>query len=147
MASTTKGRGKRKSKRPFAVVKATDRIQFPERPDLSKPSYFFECLDYAAADKSTQAYLAEFPRRNPGEEREHFHEGSEFIFVLDGVLTVLHSQVREARSHLRTRLYALRLADDDAFRADVDQLAEEIDAGRPPATFSLGDVLESQGLT
>jgi transcriptional regulator with XRE-family HTH domain len=83
--------GQRKSKRPFAVVKATDRIQFPERPDLSKPAYFFECLDYAAADKSTQAYLAEFPRRNPGEEREHFHEGSEFIFVLDGVLTVRYA--------------------------------------------------------
>jgi quercetin dioxygenase-like cupin family protein len=72
------------------MVRADERIQFPERPDLSKPAYFFECLDFSAPDKGTQAYLAEFPRRSPGETREHYHDGSEFIYVLEGVLTVLH---------------------------------------------------------
>lgn len=81
----------KKSKRPFTVVKAADRIHFPERPDLAKPAFFFECLDYSAPDKATQAYLAEFPKRNPGEQHEHYHEGSEFVFVLDGVLTISYA--------------------------------------------------------
>jgi transcriptional regulator with XRE-family HTH domain len=79
--------GNRKRKRPFAVVRGDDRIRFPERPDLRNPAYFFECLDYSAPDKSTQAYLAEFPRQD-AERHEHFHEGSEFIFVLEGTLIV-----------------------------------------------------------
>jgi hypothetical protein len=64
---------------------------------------------------------------------------------LDRTLDTLHAEVREMRDHLRGRLYALRLGDDAAFRADVDQLAEDLEAGKTPPTFSLEEVLESQG--
>lgn len=35
-----------------------------------------------------QAYLAEFPPRAPKENTEHFHDGSEFLYLLEGELTI-----------------------------------------------------------
>lgn len=63
---------------------------------------------------------------------------------LDKTLEQVHADIREAKEHLRSRLYALRLADDAAFRSDVDRLAEELAAGEAPSTFSLDEVLERQ---
>ena len=80
--------GNRKRKRPFALIRAEERIKFPDRPASAKPDYFFECLAFAAQEKSMQAYLAEFPKRAPGEAAEHAHEGAEFIHVLEGSLVV-----------------------------------------------------------
>ncbi len=72
----------------FAVVRARERMRFPERPDSPEPAYFFECLTFAAQGRTLQAYLAEFPPRDPGGFREHFHDGSEFLHVLEGSLTI-----------------------------------------------------------
>ena len=41
-----------------------------------------------------QAYLAEFPRRPEKEPQEHFHEGHEFFYVVDGAL-ILHYQAED----------------------------------------------------
>ena len=78
----------RRRKRTFALTRHNERIRFPDRPDAPRPNYFFECLAFAAQDKSMQAFLAEFPRREPEETTEHFHEGAEFIHVLEGVLDI-----------------------------------------------------------
>ena len=78
----------RGGKRVFAIVRAAERMRFPERPDLPKPAYFFECLAFATQGKGMQAYLAEFPKRASGEAVEHVHDGAEFLFILDGKLTV-----------------------------------------------------------
>jgi len=72
----------------FSVVRAQERMRFPERPDAPVPSYFFECLTFATQGKGIQAYLAEFPWRSPAEASEHFHEGSEFLFLLEGRLNI-----------------------------------------------------------
>ena len=72
----------------FAVVRARERIRFPDRPDAPSPSYFFECLTFAAQGKGVQAYVAEFPRRSEDEVSEHFHDGLELIYVLEGSLTI-----------------------------------------------------------
>jgi transcriptional regulator with XRE-family HTH domain len=72
----------------FSVVTAQERMRFPERADTPTPAYFFECLAFSTQGKGLQAYLAEFPRRAPGEVSEHFHEGSEFLLVLEGSLTI-----------------------------------------------------------
>ena len=77
----------RREKKLFSVVRAHERMRFPERPDLPNPSYFFECLAYAAQGKGLQAYMAEFPER-AGEAQEHFHEGSEFLVLTEGSLTI-----------------------------------------------------------
>lgn len=73
----------------FTIVRKSDRIQFPDRPDSPLPCYFFECLAFSAQEKGLQAYLAEFPQRGAEECRVHLHEGSEFVFVTRGTLTIM----------------------------------------------------------
>ncbi|MBY0507418.1 MAG: XRE family transcriptional regulator [Bryobacteraceae bacterium] len=74
--------------RMFSVVRAGERIKFPDRADVTIPSYFFECLAFHVQDKSLQAYLAEFPFRDDGKDMEHAHEGAEFIHILSGTLAI-----------------------------------------------------------
>ena len=81
--------GDRSRQKLFAVVRASERIRFPDRADTPTPSYFFECLAYSVQDKSIQAYLAEFPKRSPAEITPHIHDGSEFLFVMEGPLGIL----------------------------------------------------------
>ena len=88
--------GDKKRKRPFIVVKGAERIKFPDRPTNPKPDYEFECLAFSSQDKSLQAYLAEFPKRHPGETAEHYHEGAEFVHVLEGSLVIRY----QAEDHL-----------------------------------------------
>lgn len=78
----------RRRKRTFAITRANERIQFPERADVSRPSYFFECLAFAAQEKAMNAYIAEFPKRDSDETVEHFHDGAELLHVLEGVVEV-----------------------------------------------------------
>jgi transcriptional regulator with XRE-family HTH domain len=80
--------GAKKKRQLFALIRAEERIKFPDRPDSPLPSYFFENLAYACQDKSIQVYLAEFPNRAPSEVTEHLHEGAEFVFVLEGEVTI-----------------------------------------------------------
>jgi transcriptional regulator with XRE-family HTH domain len=79
--------GQKRGRKLFSVVRAGERIRFPERPDLPKPNYSFECLTFAAPGQNFNAYLAEFPVLS-SEGKEHFHDGTEFIFMLDGSLTI-----------------------------------------------------------
>jgi transcriptional regulator with XRE-family HTH domain len=80
--------GDNSARRVFSIVRAEERMRFPERADTPVPSYFFECLTLATHGKGLQAYLAEFPPRPSADGNEHFHDGSEFIFVLEGSLTI-----------------------------------------------------------
>jgi transcriptional regulator with XRE-family HTH domain len=80
--------GDRRRKRPFIVVQQADRLKFPDRPENAKPDYLFECLAFSSQEKSLQAYLAEFPKRQPGESTEHYHDGAEFVHVIEGSLVV-----------------------------------------------------------
>ena len=80
--------GDKRGQKMFSIVRAGERMRFPERADAPSPSYFFECLAYASQGKDLQAYLAEFPAPPAGSVTEHFHEGSEFLFILDGTLTI-----------------------------------------------------------
>ena len=72
----------------FAIVRAAERLRFPDLPDSPVPGFFFEVLAFGATDKSIGAYLAEFPPHDAGTVRPHQHEGAEFIHVLQGVLAV-----------------------------------------------------------
>jgi transcriptional regulator with XRE-family HTH domain len=80
--------GDKRGKKLFSVVRAQERMRFPERPDVPAPAYFFECLTFATQGRGLQVYLAEFPRRARAEGNEHFHDGTEFLFVLEGSLTI-----------------------------------------------------------
>lgn len=80
--------GDRKRKRPFIAVRSEERMSFPDKPSNPRPEYMFEVLAFSSHEKTMQAYLAEFPKRGPGESTEHAHEGAEFVHVLDGSLVV-----------------------------------------------------------
>jgi transcriptional regulator with XRE-family HTH domain len=82
--------GDKKRRRAFLVVTAEERIRFPARQGAPKPDYFFECLAFSAQEKSLQAYVAEFPRRSLEEVTGHYHEGAEFLHVLEGTLVIRH---------------------------------------------------------
>jgi transcriptional regulator with XRE-family HTH domain len=84
--------GDRKKKHLFGITRREERIKFPDQPGSVKPSYFFENLAFPAQDKAIQAYLAEFPKCSPDEVRPHFHEGSEFLYVFEGTLTIWYDE-------------------------------------------------------
>src|SRR5947209_14008989 len=88
--------GEKRAKRVFAIVRAGDRLRFPETPDDPVPGYFFEVLAYTAVEKALSAYLAEFPRMDVKDSREHAHDGSEFVHVLSGTLAIRY----QAEEHL-----------------------------------------------
>jgi len=72
----------------FTVMRAAERIRFPDRPDAPKPTFFFECLAFQAKDKSMEAYVAEFPCRLAGDASPHFHPGAEMVYVLEGAVAI-----------------------------------------------------------
>lgn len=82
----------RRRRRTFTLVRAAERLRFPERADSPLPSYFFECLAFSAQGKSMQAYLAYFPPREEANVQEHVHEGSEFVFLVEGSMLIRFMQ-------------------------------------------------------
>lgn len=70
-----------------AATRKKDRLRLPDKPDAASPAFFFECLDYPATERRIDAYRAEFPPQAAAAE-PHRHEGSEFIYVLEGQLAV-----------------------------------------------------------
>jgi transcriptional regulator with XRE-family HTH domain len=77
-----------RSRRIFSIVRAGERLRFPDRPDSPTPGYFFEVLTFGATEKSMSAYLAEFPAHESKDARPHFHNGAEFVYVLIGELAI-----------------------------------------------------------
>jgi transcriptional regulator with XRE-family HTH domain len=94
--------GDKRNQKLFSIVRAPERMRFPERADTPTPAYFFECLAFSTQGKGMQAYLAEFPCGNTGPISEHFHDGSEFLFVLEGSLNIrfqgMDYEIREGDS-------------------------------------------------
>lgn len=78
----------RKVKRVFSIVRANERIRFPDLADSAIPGYFFEVLAFGATDKALSAYLAEFPKHEGKITRHHSHDGAEFVHVLNGTLAI-----------------------------------------------------------
>jgi quercetin dioxygenase-like cupin family protein/DNA-binding XRE family transcriptional regulator len=70
-----------------AVTRKKDRLRLPDKPDAAFPAFFFESLDYPATERRIDAYRAEFPPQAATTE-PHRHEGTEFVYVLEGQLAV-----------------------------------------------------------
>jgi transcriptional regulator with XRE-family HTH domain len=70
-----------------AVTRKKERLCLPNRPSEEAPSYFFESLDFAATDRKSDIFYAEFPRAAKPSEL-HAHAGTEFIYVINGGLVV-----------------------------------------------------------
>ena len=69
------------------VVRAADRLRFPEKQDDDQSAYDFESLDFTASARQMNAYRADF-RPGDGVRRVHAHEAAEFLFVVTGALIV-----------------------------------------------------------
>lgn len=80
--------GSKRGRTVFSVVRAAERIRFPDRAGATLPGFFFECLAFSTQNKSLQAYLAEFPYRKAEEAVEHSHEGAEFLHMLEGSIVI-----------------------------------------------------------
>jgi transcriptional regulator with XRE-family HTH domain len=72
----------------FSVIRAKERVKVPQELDSPVPGYNFEVLAFGAIDKSLSAYLGEFPKLEANDIHEHFHDGSEFVHVLQGSLAI-----------------------------------------------------------
>lgn len=71
-----------------AIVRHGERIRFPEKPNARDIAYYFECLDFNALDRKSNAFYAEFEPLVPEKARPHSHAGAEFLHVLRGKLVL-----------------------------------------------------------
>lgn len=114
----------------ISIVRSAERLRFPERSDTSDPMYFFECLAFATQGKGMQAYLAHFPPRDSPECPEHSHEGAEFLYILEGDLT-LRFQGHEHQLHEGDSVY-MESIELHGYRARSDKGARAIVVTLPP---------------
>jgi len=80
----------------FVRVAQGDRLKFPNKAN-AKPgevSYHFESLDFEAVQRKLSSYLAYFEpvEGEPEKGRFHFHEGVEFIYVIEGDLDIFMAE-------------------------------------------------------
>ena len=71
-----------------AVTKKDQRVDLPERPGMREAAYRFASLDYPATERRFNSYYAEFLPVAREKLRPHDHPGVEFIYVIQGILSV-----------------------------------------------------------
>jgi transcriptional regulator with XRE-family HTH domain len=71
-----------------AIVRKRDRIQLPDRPGGRDTAFHFESLDYPATERRFNCYSATFLPVAPEKLRPHQHPGAEFIYSIQGTLSV-----------------------------------------------------------
>jgi transcriptional regulator with XRE-family HTH domain len=92
-----------------AVTRKEARVELPERPGARDAAYRFASLDYAATERRFNCYYAEFLPVAPEKLRLHDHAGVEFIYVIDGGLTV----------HINGKEHALEAGDAIYFDSTI----------------------------
>jgi transcriptional regulator with XRE-family HTH domain len=92
-----------------AVSRKGDRVALPDQPGAADMAYSFESLDYPATERRFNSYYAEFFPLPVDRLRPHSHTGVEFIYTLQGTLSV----------HIGDDEHALRPGDAIYFDATV----------------------------
>ena len=78
----------------FRVHRRKERVRMPQT-GTDTPAYFFESLGYMVPDRHMDPYFAEFvPLSAQHEPKAHMHPGYEFLYVLEGELTLHHGENR-----------------------------------------------------
>jgi transcriptional regulator with XRE-family HTH domain len=72
----------------IAVTRKAQRVELPERPGARDVAYRFASLEYSATERRFNSYYAEFLPLAPEKLRPHEHTGVEFIYVIQGTLSV-----------------------------------------------------------
>jgi transcriptional regulator with XRE-family HTH domain len=92
-----------------AVTRKSQRVELPERPGAREAAYRFASLDYTATERRFNCYYAEFFSVAADKLRPHEHAGVEFIYVIEGGLSV----------HISGEEHALAAGDAMYFDATV----------------------------
>ena len=71
-----------------AVTRKDERVELPERAAAREAAYRFASLDYPATERRFNCYYAEFFPVAREKLQPHDHAGVEFIYVMDGSLTI-----------------------------------------------------------
>jgi transcriptional regulator with XRE-family HTH domain len=71
-----------------AVTRKSERVELPERQGTRESAYRFASLDYPATERRFNCYYAEFLPVAAEKLRPHDHAGAEFIYVIQGTLSV-----------------------------------------------------------
>ena len=82
----------------LGIVRKKDRLRFPDSPDVRKPSYYFESLDFPVPNRALNSYLAEFEPTGDENIRPHQHAGIELLYVLSGRLELRAGEDRHELS-------------------------------------------------
>jgi mannose-6-phosphate isomerase-like protein (cupin superfamily) len=93
----------------LAIVRKGERVQLPERPRAGEVAFRFESLDYPATERRFHSYYAEFFPVAVDRLRPHTHSGVEFIYTIQGVLSV----------HINGNEHALHSGDSVYFDSSV----------------------------
>jgi transcriptional regulator with XRE-family HTH domain len=76
----------------FRIHRRKERVRLPQT-GVDSPAYFFESLGYLVPDRQMDPYYAEFvPQVLAIEPKAHLHQGSEFLYVLEGELAIRHGE-------------------------------------------------------
>ncbi len=74
----------------FRVHRRKERVRLPQT-GVETPTYFFESLGYMVPDRHMDPYFAQFvPLEKNQEPKAHMHPGYEFLYVLEGELSLRH---------------------------------------------------------
>jgi len=71
-----------------AVARKSERVELPDRPGAREVAYRFASLDYPATERRFNSYHAEFFPVMPDKLQPHEHAGVEFVYVIQGTLSV-----------------------------------------------------------
>jgi len=82
----------RRQQRPFTLMRKEERVKFPDEADNRAPNYFFECMPFPSAEKPVRVYLAEFSRVAEEDVKEHSHDGTEFLYVIEGSMAIRYQR-------------------------------------------------------
>src|SRR5665213_1076646 len=78
----------------FKIHRSKERVRLPQT-GVEPPTYFFESLGYMVPDRHMDPYFAEFiPLAEHQEPKAHMHPGFEFLYILDGELSLQHGENR-----------------------------------------------------
>jgi transcriptional regulator with XRE-family HTH domain len=92
-----------------AVTRKAERVELPDRPGARDAAFRFAALDYPATERRFNCYYAEFLPAALEKLRPHDHPGVEFIYVIQGTLSV----------HMSTEEHVLQAGDSIYFDASV----------------------------
>jgi mannose-6-phosphate isomerase-like protein (cupin superfamily) len=80
----------------FRVHRRKERVRMPQT-GVDQPTYFFESLGYMVPDRHMDPYFAAFvPLTRDMLPKAHMHPGYEFLYLLDGELSLHHGDQQHA---------------------------------------------------